>query len=429
MRKLQMKKFIAILGCVSLLAGCGSQTTTTDTMNTETIQGTVSTDTNSETTVIENSNEEVKETEKIDETKESEVEIVIDRTETFALLSDMGMGWNLGNTFDAHGSKHSLADETYWGNPKTTKEMLHAVREQGFKTIRIPITFADHVGAAPDYTIDADWLDRCQEVIDWAMEEGFYVIIDTHHEPDYWLKPTTDQLDAVTEELVAIWAQVAERFKDYDNHLLFEGMNEPRMKGTAEEWSGGTKEGRACVNALNKAFVETVRNSGGNNETRVCIICTYGNSVSYNTVTELEIPKDNYIMVAVHLYTPYFFTYHVDGDQNISVWDGSKKSDIISNMQLLDKNWISKDVPVIITEMGCVHDYITDNSGNRISNTEEVIKWLNDYMETVNKYGLKAIWWDNGIYKQNGEQFGIFDRNNLTWFTPEVVNTMIELAE
>ena len=351
------------------------------------------------------------------QSSEQAAEVEIDRSEVFALLAGMNVGWNLGNTLDAHGAGNSLSAETYWGNPKTTKEMIDAVAAQGFNTIRVPVTWAEHVGKAPDYSIDENWLDRVEEIVDYCVPNSMYVILNTHHEPDFWLKPDAEHAESAREELVAIWRQVAERFKDYDSRLLFEGMNEPRIKGSEKEWNGGTEAERAIVYDLNQAFVDTVRATGGNNEERCLIICAYGNSPGYSAVKELQIPADNHIAVAVHMYTPYVFCYEADNG-NITTWDGTLKGDIVATVKILDQYLIQKDVPVIVTEFGAV------NKGN----TEEILKWLEDYMGTMNRYGIKCVWWDNGNYTDTGEKFGIFDRRNKSWFSQEIADALIEIG-
>lgn len=343
------------------------------------------------------------------------------------VLAEMNVGWNLGNTFDAWGAPNPADDEIYWQNPKTTKEMIDAVRLQGFNTIRIPVTWSEHIGAAPDYVISSEWLERVAQVVDYAYEEGMFVILDTHHEPDFWLIPQNDGLDETEAELAAIWEQLSVRFAEYDYHLLFEGMNEPRVKGTPEEWSGGTEEGREAVNRLNKVFVDTVRATGGENATRCLIICPYGNSVTAQSITQLDVPDDKYIMVAAHMYTPYVFTYEPDSG-NVNEWNGTLKKDIKWATDLLNNNLIKNGVPVIVTEFGAVNKIYTNADGKETQNTQEVIKWLADYMEIMNGYGIKCIWWDNGNYSEPGEKFAIFDRKNCTWYSQEIADALVEYA-
>lgn len=341
------------------------------------------------------------------------------------VLSQMNVGWNLGNTFDAWGAPNPINNETYWGNPKTTKEMIDAIRAQGFNTIRIPVTWSENVGTAPEYKIDDAWLERVAEVVDYAYNEGMFVIIDTHHEPDFWLKPQREGLDVMKGELAAIWAQLSDRFEDYDYRLLFEGMNEPRVKGSAQEWSGGTDEGRAAVNELNRVFVDTVRAAGGKNATRCLIICPYGNSVTYDSITQLEVPDDKYVMVSVHLYTPYVFCYEPEG--SVNEWDGTLKKDIENVADMVNTNFIEKGIPVIVTEFGAVNKTGAGRDGSQ--NTQQILSWLADYMEVMNGYGIKCIWWDNGIYDGQGEKFAIFDRSSCTWYAPEIADALIEYSK
>lgn len=412
---MKQKRTIVMIGLSFMLAvcGCGKEQTKNSTTLEWTEEETISEQT--ETEEFEEMNEK---------TTAAEEKMVIDRSETFALLKDMRIGWNLGNTLDAHGGTTSVESEMSWGNPKTTPEMMKALAAQGIKTVRIPVTWSQHMSDAPDYVIEEAWLNRVEEVVNYALDADMYVILNTHHEPDYWLKPQSEGLDEVTKELCALWKQIAERFRDYDEHLLFEGMNEPRIKGSAKEWSGGEKEERAAVNVLNQAFVDTVRSTGGANKNRCLIICPYGNSATYNSLTELTIPADNHIMVAVHLYTPYFFTYEPE-ENNINEWDGSLKKDIISTMQLVDRYLIQKGVPVIITEFGAVNKNYINADGIEVSNREDVLNWLADYMEVTNKYGITCVWWDNGIYDSTGEKFAIFDRKNLSWYAQDIADALI----
>ena len=338
-----------------------------------------------------------------------------DRSEAFALLSNITIGWNLGNTFDAIGAGNTLASETYWGCPKTTQEMFDALSAQGFNAVRIPVTYAEHVGKAPEYKINEDWLNRVQEVVDYALKDNMYVILDTHHETDYWLVPDEKHEATAMEELSAIWKQVAEHFKDYDDHLIFEGMNEPRRKGSDAEWSGGTKNERVIVNKLNQVFVDAVRSVGGNNDKRLLIICTYGNNPGKEAVEDLKIPHDNHIAVAVHMYTPYHFTYDSKDQWEYSTWDGSKKTEIATIAKQLENLLTNNDVPVIVTEFGAVNK----------NNSEEVIKWIEDYLRIMRVRNMKCFWWDNNCYDTNGENFGIFNRRTLEFFDQNIADALV----
>lgn len=333
------------------------------------------------------------------------------------LISEMGTGWNLGNTMDADGG------ETGWGNPVTTKEMIDEIHNAGFDTIRIPTTWKEHMGGAPDYTVDGEWIKRVEEIIGYALENDMYVILNTHHETD-WIKPQYEGLDDVKVQFAALWTQIAEYFKDYGDHLIFEGLNEPRIVGGANEWNGGTEEGRDCLNQLNDVFVETVRKTGGNNETRTLLITTFAAQSVSSAINALTIPDDKYVGVSIHAYTPYRFTYDSVGESwNTAVFDDSCAAEIDSLFASLNDTFVSKGIPVIITEYGSVSKMIDKDW--YISNTDEVVKWASHYIGAAEKYGIPCVWWDNGYHESGNELFGIFNRRELTWYEPEIVEAII----
>lgn len=428
-----MKKFVLVSVLLVLgltMAGCGNAKEIEKTANEiEAVAEDIAETAEKAAEEIEKNVEEIAETaeeaaKEIDKTlddavEEPKEEFVSDRSKVFEFLSNINVGWNLGNALDVSGCGNTVESEPYWGNPVTTKEMVDAVKAQGFNAIRIPVTWAEHLGVAPDYTIDKAWLDRVQEVVDYAVDNDMYIMIDTHHEENHWLKTEPENGEALNAELAAIWSQVAERFKDYDEKLIFEGMNEPRKVGSDKEWNGGTPEERALINEMNQTFVDTVRATGGNNETRLLVLCTYGNSPANKALSELVIPEDNNIAVAIHMYTPYVFTYVPDSGTSLEKWDGSKKAEIVNTIKQLDDYLIKKDVPVIITEFGAQYK----------DNTDEIIKWLDDYMGFMNKYGIKCFWWDNNDFEYlEGERFGIFDRATLKWTQPKVADELVKLG-
>ena len=408
-----MKKTIAIMLslalCAACLAACGKAETPESPKEEAKVEEEKETkveEVEKEETVEEKGSSEAKEEEKTD--KEDK------RSEAQKFVAQINVGWNLGNTLDAHGAGNTVDSETYWGNPKTTKEMIDAIKAKGFNTIRVPVTFAEHLGPAPDYAIDPAWLDRVEEVVNYGLDNDMFVIMDTHHETDYWLIPEPENEEKITEELVAIWTQLSERFKDYDDHLIFEGMNEPRVIGSAQEWNGGLPYEREVVDHMNQAFVDTVRASGGNNESRYVIICTYGNSATDTTIMNLVIPEDDHLIVSVHMYTPYVFTYKQSAG-DVSVWDGSKLGDITSLVRQLKTYLYNRGIPVIITEFGA------ENKNNE----DDIVAWIKDYMGAMNEYGFKCIWWDNGYYDSGNEHFGIFNRNTCTWYSDKIADALI----
>ena len=339
-------------------------------------------------------------------------------SEAANIIANMTIGWNLGNTLDS-----KVKSETAWGNPATTQEMIDKVAEAGFNTIRIPTTW--YCRADKEFTIDTAWLERVKEVVDYCYKNDMYVILNTHHETD-WMVPTLDKIDDVEKNFVYLWQQIAEYFKDYDEHLLFEGMNEPRVVGHAQEWNGGTTEQRQLINRLNNAFVETVRATGGNNETRCLLITSYGANSSRIAMYAVKVPNDPYVGVSIHAYTPYFFTFYSDSPQMVYDWDGSKENEINTLFNDIDSVFLSKGIPVLLTEFGA------ENKSNRAggeNNPESRIRWVDYYVSKATEYGVPCCYWDNGIFNASGEQFGLLNRRQLTWYEPEYVETMVNAAK
>ena len=335
------------------------------------------------------------------------------------LAADMKTGWNLGNTLDAN------EGETSWGNPQTTHEMIDAIAAAGFDLLRIPITWEQHFDNDTDYTINAEWMARVTEVVNYAVDNDMYVIINCHHETN-WIIPTMDQVDNVLPKFNAMWKQIAENFKDYGDKLLFEGLNEPRVVGGPNEWNGGTDDNRKALNVLNKAFVDTVRATGGNNSTRALLITTVAAAVADSTMNELEIPDDPNIMISLHAYTPYDFTY-ADG-RDLFYYDDSVGNSIDWVFDLIDSHFTSRNIPVIITEYGSVNKII-DFSVVPNPRYEENVKWVTRYLERAKKSGIPCVWWDNGYHFSGNELFGIFDRENCTWFAPDLVKAIMAVYE
>lgn len=328
-------------------------------------------------------------------------------------VKNIKIGWNLGNTLDATGSS-GLGSETSWGNPKTTKGMIDALKGAGFNTLRIPVSWGKHTGAAPDYTIDEDWMDRVQEVVDYGIDNGMYVILNMHHED--WHFPSYDNLDSAKAQLTKMWAQIAKRFQDYDEHLIFEGLNEPRKTGTNVEWTGGDEESWDVVNQLDAAFVDTIRDAGGNNKTRFLMIPPYAASASPNAQKALIVPEDDRIIVSIHGYAPYDFALNPKGTDAWSADNLQDTRDIKSVMTAIDMNFLSKGIPVIIGEFGAVDK---DNTATRAS-------WSTYYVGKAAEYGIPCIWWDNGAFEGSGENFGLLDRRTLEWKAPEVVTALMD---
>lgn len=333
------------------------------------------------------------------------------------VVSEMKIGWNLGNTMDSLNSnlvKKMPPEnwETAWGNPVTSKELIDAVMAKGFNVIRIPVSWNDHILVAENWKIEESWLDRVQEIVDYAYDNGAYVILNTHHES--WYETYYDKEERSAEILTAVWSQIAERFQDYNEHLIFEGLNEPRKIGTDVEWNGGDQEGWDVVNDLNRVFVKTIRESGGNNPYRILMIPAYGAN-GWEGIKHLEIPDDNKIIVSVHAYEPYDFALNVQGR---GTWD-QDTTNIDTIINSLDTLFISKGIPVVIGEIGAMYKNVEGNE-------EERAAWAEYYVSKAAEKGIPCVWWDNGAFEGNGELFGLIDRKTCEWKYPLVVEGLMK---
>lgn len=336
------------------------------------------------------------------------------------LVKEMKVGWNLGNTLDStitnpKGTELPSDWETAWGQPVTTKAMIDSVAAQGFNVLRVPITWEGKFGEGPDYTIDPDWLARVNEIVDYGIDDDMFVIINVHHEE--WHMPTYENEAAAQEILTALWAQIADHFKDYNEKLIFEGLNEPRLKGTPMEWNGGNDEARDVINHWNAAFVETVRNSGGNNKLRHLMVTPYAASSMDKVLNDFAVPNDDKVIVSIHAYLPYTFAL-ADNAQATTEWSADNPADtndIDMLMANLKDRYLDKGRAVIIGEMG---------TRNRM-NTEARAECARYYSEAAHNAGIPICWWDNNAFVGGGENFGLFDRKTFEWRYPDIISALM----
>lgn len=337
------------------------------------------------------------------------------------LVSQMNIGWSLGNTLDSTNgtllkTSKATAWETAWGNPVTTEELIHTVIDRGFNVIRIPVSWNDHLLPGSDYEIVGSWMNRVQEIVDYAYNHGAYVILNIHHES--WHMPYHDNKEKGAEILAKVWIQIADRFKDYGERLVFEGMNEPRKVGTNVEWNGGDKEGWEVVNYFNNVFIETIRQSGGNNPYRILMIPAYAANC-WEGIKHLEVPEgDDKLVVSVHAYEPYNFALNVKGS---GVWNNDTNT-IDTIMKNLDTLFVSKGTPVILGEFGAMYK-------PHEKNLEERAAWAEYYVRAAKEVGIPCCWWDNGAFEGDGELFGLIDRETYEWKFEAVVEGLMKGLE
>ena len=321
---------------------------------------------------------------------------------SFDLVAEMKIGWNLGNSFDVRSR-----DKTFWGNPLPTTDMIDEVRDLGFETIRIPVTWDYHLEDNAPYELETDYLDRVQTIVNSAIENGMHVILNTHHE-DEWAGPIPANFDEVAPRLSTLWTQIAERFKNYGDVLIFETLNEPRVVGTPGEWTGGTAEERATLNELHQVSLDAIRATGGNNANRHIMISTYAASTVQAAMDDLVIPNDDpNVIISIHTYFP--FTFALEGS---TTWGtDSDKEDLKQELDRVRDHWIvGQQRPVILGEWGAL-------SSNSL---EDRLEYAEFYVTEALERGLLPVVWDDG------GDFILFNRFNLFWPNLEVAETIIE---
>lgn len=324
------------------------------------------------------------------------------------IVSEMKTGWNLGNSLDVEGP-----DETYWGNPATTKRMIDSVAARGFKTLRVPVTWRFHQGPAPNYLVESSWLDRVEEIVNYGRANNMYVIINVHHD-DPWIIPTYNQAIQVKGRISKLWTQIAERFKNYSDFLIFETLNEPRHENTPNEWTGGTAEGRDVVNQYHQVSLDAIRVTRGNNSKRHIMISTYAASTLPVAMDELVIPNDDpNTIISLHSYFPYTFTL---GGTDYKWGTDNDRAQLEAEMDRIKTKFTDNGKAVVLGEWA---------SGNQ-NNLEDRLEHATFYAQAAAERGFACVWWDNGNSAVSKDGLAIFNRQTLTWPFGNIANIIVE---
>lgn len=283
-------------------------------------------------------------------------------------VHNMGIGINLGNTYEAcgdwiaqWGSGTPEAYETAWGSPVITEKMIKGYAKAGFKTLRVPVAWSNMIG--DDYTVSAEYIAAVKEVVDWAVKCDMYVIINLHYDNGWFENFPTDKKNCMY-RYERIWTQVADAFGDYDEHLIFEGQNEELgWSSLWNQWSGSDKgkaESYALVNEINQKFVDIVRSSDKkNNKKRYLLIPGYNTGIETTVDKLYKVPDDpaHRVIISVHYYSPSTFailTEDADWGKNQRTWGTAKDiKELEASMDMLKKRFLDKGIPVIIGEYGC----------------------------------------------------------------------------
>ena len=405
-------------------------TTTTTTTKPETVATTTTTTKKPETTTAKPATTTTKKTEPAPaETKGDSVKF----------SQNLMPGWNLGNQLEANSG--GTPSETAWGNPTITEKLIKQVKAQGFKSIRIPVSYLSKIGAGPNYTIDSKWLDRVQKVVDMCIDNGLYAIINIHGDGYYsvnggWLLcgESASEQKTIKAKYEKVWEQIAKRFKNYDEHLVFESMNE-EFDGS---YGNPNPEYYNNINAYNQIFVDTVRKAGGKNNSRYLLIpgwntdinFTTGDCDSYTMEAKFVIPNDSRIMISVHYYSPWEFcgeegydTFYRWGD-SVKKFVKPRQSESLVNRQFdkLYNAFIKNGYGVVIGEYGSI-----DRTSKDKSNTIYRAYFAEYVNYAAHQRNIVTVYWDNGYNGKHG--FGLFDRTKCTVTQPEIIKGIINGAK
>ena len=344
------------------------------------------------------------------------------------LAKQMECGWNLGNTLDARDNwsaqskkfpfNQGVGSEAVWGEEITTKAIIETGIKNGYKTIRIPVTWCNHL-VDTNYTIDPKWMARVKEIVDWSIDAGYYVILNEHHSVhddmsnplkncEGYIVRTGDEKESKA-FLQAIWKQISETFNNnYDEHLIFETMNEPRNTAHEHCWNPQPKSCKECkadvqlLNELNQLILDTIRASGGNNANRFVMIPGMGTSVDTALAEYFELPKDSVkdkLMITVHCY-PLDSGGTGRGSHH---FNSQTKNELITNFKLLNEKFSAKGIPVVLGECGASRkagSYWEDGKEKKIQDYivtyEDRLNCFSFIASQTGKYSMPMINWDCG---------------------------------
>ena len=356
----------------------------------------------------------------------------------FQFVNNMGAGFNLGNTFDAIDNAGAVEGdanmylETSWLSDGeagvTTHETIDAIQNAGFSTIRIPVSWHNHLDA--DFNINPDWLEKVSDIVDYSLSKGMYVILNIHHDnekasgftsPDYdsswaagnkdcYIYPDKEHLESSINYVTKIWTQLGEEFKDCDDHLIFETMNEPRQVGNIHEWwyadDDCCHEALECITQINQAAVDTIRKSGGKNSDRYIMVpATSAKAEAAMQSKYFQIPKDSAkdkLILSVHAYEPFDFSMGKTSEGAPTEFTEAMQKSLDDMFDTLYVAFVQKNIPVVIGEFGATN---RDNTQARTNQTAY-------YYAAARARGISCCLWDNSNAEGDNEAYRFLDRTN-----------------
>ncbi len=352
-------------------------------------------------------------------------------------VTNMGVGWNLGNTLEAHAKKpnpdidsywgqEGLESENDWGQPNTKPEVFKMMKEAGFGAIRIPVTWYNHMDK--DGNVNAEWMARVKQVVDYALAEGLYCIINVHHDTGAdeagthvsWIKAEGANYEKNKSKFEKLWLQIATEFKDYDQKLLFESYNEMLDKYSSWNYatsnkSGGYNETEAmdaykAINDYAQSFVNVVRGTEGNNGVRNLVVNTYGaccggkwgsNELPMGPIREMKLPDDvtsNHLIFQIHSYPGL-------KPNNLA----AIKTQVTTMMSDLKTILAAKGAPVIVGEWGTLND---DSDVNYNNNKTNYLDFCKHFVTEAKNNGIITFYW-MGLSDGSNRSLPVFHQPDL----------------
>ena len=342
------------------------------------------------------------------------------------------MGYNIANTFDSFSYLKNIntPDEqiTLNGNIAPDKAMIKKIKKYGFKTIRFPVTWMHFID--DEGNINSEWMKKVKEVIDIIIKENLYCILNVYNDGDNenWLRRGME----IKDRYINLWTQIANEFKDYNEYLIFESMDAVYFLEDINynfDFSTLTK--------LNQAFVDIIRNSGGNNIERLLIIAGANDELSMTCSSDYKIPVDqsNKLAVSIHYYEPFDFVFEkyyepynwtdIDG---YTYWLGptviwgsvSDYNRLFEDFKLIKSSFIDKGIPVIINEVGVLTEEKKE--------IESIREYLYVLFSISSDYdGIMCCLWDtsNKIFGN----MNFYDRTNDIWYDEKIKNNFLEISK
>ncbi|MGW2815578.1 cellulase family glycosylhydrolase [Streptomyces sp. NPDC001415] len=313
-----------------------------------------------------------------------------------AAVAQMQPSWNLGNTLDA------IPDETSWGNPLTTKATFDGLKAQGFRSVRIPITWYTHQSATAPYTIDPVWMKRVKQVVDLALEDGLYVEINVHHDSWQWIKYMSTNHDTIMARFNSTWQQIATTFKDEPRTLLMESINEPQFDNATDA------QKTQYLRELNTSFHSIVRNSGGRNKDRLLVLPSEETNNAQHWLDDLSTTinslHDRNLVATVHYYSWYPFSVNI---ANGTTYDATSQKDLTEGFRRVHDTLVAKGVPVYLGEYGLL---TSPYSG--VVERGEMLKYFEHVNYEARRNGMTSAVWDAAN--------DFLNRSTMRWQVPEM---------